>query len=150
MAHEGLTTMPARMEESAAAAQAKIQEVADAAEAKVKPVADSTVADVKKAAATAQAAAAVTGAKVAADATKVAADAGKVAPSEGNELEWARWASEQLRRVPSIQLFGQVKLAELAGRGPAQAQAVWNTAQAVLGKNYGQMTVADLFRKFTS
>ena len=54
-----------------------------------------------------------------------------------------------LSHVPSIQLFGTVKLADLVARGPVQAQAVWRTAQAALGQDYGQMTVSDLLAKFS-
>jgi hypothetical protein len=82
-----------------------------------------------------------------ATAAKAAVEA-KVAPSDGNVAQWARWLAQQLKQIPQIQLFGAVKLAALADRGPAQAQAVWHTAEAVLGKDYGQMTVAELLQRF--
>ncbi|TME08624.1 MAG: hypothetical protein E6I69_05025 [Chloroflexi bacterium] len=146
IAREGLTTMPHRAEETAAAAEARIKEVSDAAEEKAKPAATAalaaTAASAKQVAAALEKAAAVTEAKA------TAAAKGAV-PDQANELEWAKWAADQLARVPSIQLFGTVRLSDLAARGPVQAQAVWRTAQAALGKDYGSMTVADLLSRFS-
>jgi hypothetical protein len=79
----------------------------------------------------------------------VAAVTAAVAPSEGTVAQWAQWAAEQLRHVPSIQLYNSVKLDELVDHGPPQAVAVWHTAEAVLHKDYGQTTVGDLLRRFT-
>ena len=141
MAREGLTTMPARAER----ATAEVEE-------KAEPVVDAGRADVKKAAAAANKVAAET--KQAADkaaavaAALGAAGAAKVAPSEGTVLQWAQWTAEQLRHVPSIQLYGKMKLADLIDHGPPQAVSVWHTAQAAMGKDYGQMTVADLLQRF--
>jgi flotillin len=140
LAGEGLKTMPARAEESAAAAEAKVQEVSQAAEAQAKPAATDAVASVKEAAAATQKAAEAV-------ATQVKA-AAKQMPDAANEREWAKWTADQLARVPSIQLFSQVKLSDLVGRGPAPAQAIWRTAQAALGQNYGNMTVAQLLEAF--
>jgi hypothetical protein len=132
--------MPARVEESAAAAEAKVDEVSHAAEEKAKPTVASAAASVKEAAAaTHKAADAV--------ATQVKA-AAKQLPDATNEREWAKWTADQLARVPSIQLFSTIKLSDLVGRGPAQAQAIWRTAQAALGQNYGNMTVAQLLEAF--
>jgi hypothetical protein len=80
--------------------------------------------------------------------TKPGAAAASAGPSEGNAAQWARWVAQQLKAIPQIQLFGAIKLSSLADRGPAQAQAVWHTAQAVLGKDYGDMTVAELLQRF--
>src|SRR5256714_5102660 len=118
IAREGLTTMPHRAEETAAAAEAKIKEVSDAAEVKAKPAATAASAAVaasaKQVAAALEKAAAVTEAKV----TAAAKDA---VPDQANELEWAKWTADQLARVPSIQLFGTVRLSDLVARGPVQA-----------------------------
>ena len=145
IAKEGLTTMPHRVEETAAAAEEKIKEVSDAAEAKAKPAATAAsaaaAASAKQVADALQKAAAVTEAKVTA-AAKAAV------PDQANELEWAKWTADQLARVPSIQLFGTVRLSDLVARGPVQAQAVWRTAQAAIGKDYGNVTVADLLARF--
>jgi len=133
-AASGLTTMPARASASAAEVEAKAKEdQAAAAEA-----AQQAAAKIAKATATAEAKA---------TAVKAALDA-KVAPSEGNAAQWAKWLAQQLKQVPQIQLFGSIPLSQLAERGPAQAQMVWHTAETVMGKDFGKMTVAELISKF--
>jgi hypothetical protein len=54
----------------------------------------------------------------------------------------------QLAQVPQIQVYGALRLADLVDKGPAPARAVWQTAQAVLGKDYGAITVSDLLSRF--
>jgi len=132
----GLTTMPARATATAAELEAKAKEdAAAAAEAT-----QQTAAKVAKATATAEAKA---------SAIRTALDA-KVAPSEGNAAQWAKWLAQQLKQIPQIQLFGSITLDQLADRGPAQAQTVWHTAEKVLNKDYGKMTVAELLSRFGS
>jgi flotillin len=149
MAKEGLTTMPARAEESTEEAAARVKAVSDAAEQKAQAAVDKARADAAAATAKAQQAADAVQQAAAATAAKAAAAAKQGLPDKANELEWAKWAADQLARVPSIQLFGTVKLQDLIARGPVQAQAVWRTAQAALGEDYGQMTVAELLSRFT-
>ncbi|MFI5143767.1 MAG: hypothetical protein ACHQHM_07050, partial [Thermoanaerobaculales bacterium] len=118
---------------------------ADEAEAKVETEAEK-VADEAKAAA-----------KQAAAETKAAAVAAKVAasgavhdasPAEGNVSQWAKWLADRLRSVPDIQVYGALRLNDLVSRGPASARAVWATANKVLGKDYGNITIADLLKRF--
>ena len=116
--------------------EAKAKEEAAAAT----EAAQQTAAKAAKVAATAEAKA---------TAIKAAVEA-KVAPSEGNAAQWAKWLAQQLKQIPQIQLFGSVTLEQLANRGPAQAQAVWHTAETVLGKDYGKMTIAELISRFGS
>jgi len=80
--------------------------------------------------------------------TKPGAPAAGTGPSEGNAAQWAKWMAQQLKQIPQIQLFGTITLDQLAERGPAQAQMVWHTAENVLGKDYGKMTVAELIQRF--
>jgi flotillin len=137
--HKGenkLTTMPARAEATAAEVEAKAKEAAEAAS----EAAQQTAAKATKAAAAAEAKA---------TAIKAAVEA-KVAPSDGNTAQWAKWLAQQLKSIPQIQLFGSVSLEDLASRGPAQAQMVWHTAESVLGKDYGKVTVAELLSRFGS
>jgi flotillin len=141
LAHEGLSTMPARAEQSVAHVEEKVAPTADkvAADAKkVAAAADKVAADTKQAAAKAATVASALG----------AAGVAKVAPSEGTVAQWAQWTADQLRHVPSIQLYGSIKLADLIDHGPPAAVAVWHTAQAAMGKDYGQMTVSDLLQRF--
>src|SRR6266436_1316261 len=139
-AHEGLTTMPKRAEEATSKAEA----VVTAATASVKDVAASAK-DVV--ASTKQAAAAVEKAAGAVQA-KAAAVAPKVAPSEGTVLQWAQWTADQLRHVPTIELFSALQLQALIDHGPPQAEAIWHTAQAALGRDFGDLTVGDLLKRF--
>jgi len=69
-------------------------------------------------------------------------------PSEGSVLQWGKWMADQLRQVPNIQLYDALRLIDLGDKGPAPARAVWQTAQAVLVKDYGNLTVGDLLKRF--
>jgi hypothetical protein len=73
-----------------------------------------------------------------------------VSPTDGNIAQWAKWLADQLRQVPDIQVYDALKLGDLAAKGPIKARAVWMTAQAVLGKDYASVTVADLLKRFHS
>lgn len=137
IAGEGLTALKAQAAESALHAEAAAKEAAEKAAAE----AGQAAAEAEKVAAGARKA-------VAAAESKVAAAAAKVAPSDGNVTQWAKWLADQLRRVPEIQVYDALRLADLADRGPASARGVWATAQAVLGKDYGAVTVGDLLKRF--
>ena len=130
MYREWLVFSGFRVEEAATKAEAVVQPIAAAAAADAKHVA----ADAKQAAATVEA--------------KAAAVANKVVPGEGTVLQWAQWTADQLRQVPGIELFNTLKLSALIDHGPPQAEAVWHTAQAAMGRDYGDMTVGDLLRRF--
>ncbi|GAC1685833.1 MAG: hypothetical protein PVS2B1_05860 [Candidatus Dormibacteraceae bacterium] len=71
-----------------------------------------------------------------------------VSPSEGNVAQWGKWMADQLRQVPNIQLYDALRLIDLADKGPAPARAIWQTAQAVLAKDFGTLTVGDLLKRF--
>jgi hypothetical protein len=75
--------------------------------------------------------------------SQVKTDAMKgVGPSAGNVEQWAQWMAAQLAQVPQIQVYGALRLSDLAEKGPAPARAVWQTAQAVLGKDYSNVTAS--------
>ncbi|HYS96864.1 MAG TPA: SPFH domain-containing protein [Candidatus Dormibacteraeota bacterium] len=136
IAGEGLTTLKARAAAAAASTEAAAEEVeakVDATAAKVQAAAEQTAAAVQKAAA-------VTAPKVAA--------AAKAAPTEGNLAQWAKWLADQLRRVPDIQVYDALRLADLESRGPVAARGVWATAREVLAKEYGTVTIGDLLKRF--
>jgi flotillin len=159
IAGEGLATLKAARAEAAAKAEAAAAEAkARTAEAEHKATEEAAKAE------------AVAGALKAAGAEKVAAVVDKVpgpakdwvevpqtkpggaaapvAPSAGNVEQWAKWLAGQLSRVPQIQVYDALRLGDLGDKGPAPARAVWQTAQAVLAKDYGNMTVGDLLRRF--
>ncbi len=140
-----LTTLPKHVADTAAEVEAKAAE----ARAAVDAATAAAAAQVAKAAADATKAAAVVQAKTTAASAKASAAVSKVTPGNGNTDAWAKWLGEQLLRVPDIQLYGALKLNDLADRGPATARAVWQTAQAVLGKDYGNVTVGDLLKRVT-
>jgi flotillin len=165
IAGEGLSTLKAARAEAAAKAAEEAEEAKTAAhEAEAK-----AAAGMQKAEEEAAKAQAVAGALKTAGASKVAAAADKVTaapqpwgtvpqskadamqgvgPSAGNVEQWAQWMASQLAQVPQIQVYGALRLADLAEKGPAPARAVWQTAQAVLGKDYSTMTVGDLLARF--
>jgi flotillin len=135
----GLSAMKARAAEAAANAETAAHE------------AETKVADgAHKAAEAAGKAATVADAKATAVASKLAATGAvhETAPSEGSTAQWAKWLADQLRQVPDIQVYDALRLGDLAAKGPVRARAVWTTAQAVLGKDYGTVTVADLLKRF--
>jgi flotillin len=139
----GLSAMKARAAEAAAHTETAAHE----AETKAVETAQKAKDTADKAAATA-----VGDAKATAAAAKVAATgaAHEVAPSEGSTAQWAKWLADQLRHIPDIQVYDALRLNDLAAKGPVRARAVWTTAQAVLGKDYGSVTVADLLKRFQS
>src|SRR5205809_720467 len=136
IAGEGLTTLKARAAAAAASTEAAAEDVeakVDAATGKVQAAADKTAAAVQKAAA-------VTAPKVAA--------AAKAAPTEGNLVQWAKWLADSLRRMPDIQVYDALRLADLESRGPVAARGIWATAREVLAKEYGTLTIGDLLKRF--
>jgi flotillin len=162
IAGEGLSTLKAARAEAAAKA------AADAHEAEVKAAAAVQKAEDEAAKAQAIAGALKTaGASIAEKATgtvEKVASAGqkwgtvpqskvdplesKVAPSAGNVEQWAKWLAGELSGVPQIQVYSALRLSDLVDKGPGPARAVWQTAQAVLGRDYGSVTVGDLLSRF--
>jgi hypothetical protein len=131
----------AAADEAAAKAQAEAERVKEAEAERVK-------AATAQAAAVVQQAKAVADAKVAAAAQTVATAAAKVAPSEGNVAQWAKWLADQLRRVPNIEVYDALRLADLESRGPLPARGVWQTAKDALLKEYGNVTIGELLQRF--
>ena len=56
--------------------------------------------------------------------------------------------ADQLRQLPDIQAYGNLRLRDLAQRGPASARATWTTAKDALIQQYGNVTVDDLLTEF--
>jgi flotillin len=164
IAGEGLSTLKAaRAEAAAKAAEAAetAKTAAHEAEAKVaveKQKAEDeaakaqSIAGALKTAGAAKAASAadkVTSSPAWGTVSQVKADAMQgVGPTAGNVEQWAQWVATQLAQVPQIQVYGALRLSDLADKGPAPARAIWQTAQAVLGKDYSNTTVSDLLNRF--
>jgi flotillin len=144
IAGEGLSTLKAARAEAAAKA------AADAHEAEAKAAAAVQKAEDEAAKAQAIAGALKTAGAAIADKSAAVADnvEAKVAPSAGNVQQWAKWLAGELAGVPQIQVYSALRLSDLADKGPLPARAVWRTAQAVLGKDFGSVTVGDLLQRF--
>ncbi|TMC70582.1 MAG: hypothetical protein E6J18_09790 [Chloroflexi bacterium] len=165
IAGEGLSTLKAARAEAAAKAEAAAHEAASAAheaEMKADAAVEKAAADAAKAQAVAGALKTAATAKAAGAVEKAGAATQKwgtvpqtkadgmegVGPSAGNVEQWAKWLAGQLAQVPQIQVYGALRLSDLAEKGPTGARAVWQTAQAVLGKDYSNVTVSDLLSRF--
>ena len=146
IAGEGLSTLKAARAEAAAKAEAAEAE----AEAKAEAAVHKAAGEAAKAEAIAGALKTAGAAKAEKAAVTVEKAETKVAPSAGNVEQWAKWLAGELARVPQIQVYGGLRLAELAEKGPAPARAVWQTAQAVLGKDFSEVTVSGLLKRFQS
>jgi flotillin len=141
IAGHGLSALKAQ----AAAAAAHAEAEAEAAKEKAAEKAADEAAKVKSVASALKEAGAAE--KVAVE-SKVATAVAKVSPSDGNVAQWAKWLSDQLHQIPDIRVYDALRLSDLTSKGPAPARAVWATAQTVLGKDYGNVTVADLLKRF--
>jgi flotillin len=144
IAGEGLATLKAARAEAAAKAAAAAHEAETKAAAAVQKTEDEAAKAQAIAGALKTAGAAIAD-KAAVTADKVEA---KVVPSAGNVQQWAKWLAGELSRVPQIQVYSALRLSDLTDKGPLAARAVWQTAQAVLGKDYGSVTVGDLLQRF--
>ena len=144
IAGEGLSTLKAARAEAAAKAATEAHEAEVKAAAAVQKAEDEA-AKAQAIAGALKTAGAAIAEKSAATLDKVEA---KVAPSAGNVQQWAKWLAGELAGVPQIQVYSALRLSDLGEKGPAPARAVWSTAQAVLGKDYGSVTVGDLLTRF--
>jgi flotillin len=144
IAGEGLATLKAARAEAAAKAEAEAHE----AEAKAAAAVHKAEDEAAKAQAIAGALKTAGAAIVEKSAATVDKGEAKVAPSAGNVQQWAKWLAGELSGVPQIQVYSALRLSDLAEKGPLPARAVWQTAQAVLGKDYGSVTVGDLLQRF--
>ncbi len=141
IAGRGLSALKAQT--AAAAAHAE----AEAAAAKEK-AAEKAADEAAKAQSVASALKEAGAAEKAAVEAKVAPVVAKVSPSDGNVAQWTKWLADQLHLVPDMRVYDALRLSDLTTKGPAPARAIWATAQAVLGKDYGNMTVGDLLKRF--
>jgi len=130
IAGQGLAALKTQAAHDAAAAKA----AADEAAAKTAAEAERVKEAVEKAAAV--------------TATKAATVGAKATPSEANVKQWAKWMADQLKQVPDIGVYGQLRLTDLASRGPVAARGLWTTAKAALSQDYGNVTVDDLLTEF--
>ncbi|MDQ6878923.1 MAG: SPFH domain-containing protein [Candidatus Dormibacteraeota bacterium] len=165
IAGEGLSTLKAARAEAAAKAAAEAREAEAKAAAAAEKAHEKAEEEATKAKSIAEALKAAGAAertaasgmveKVATSAPWAAVPQSKpdpmataVSPSAGNVEQWAKWLASRLSEVPQIRVYGSLRLADLADKGPGPARAVWQTAQGVLGKDYADVTVGDLIDRF--
>jgi hypothetical protein len=141
IAGHGLSALKAQT--AAAAAKAEVE-----AEAAKEKASEKAADEAAKAKSVGDALKTAGAAEKAAVEAKVAATVAKISPSDGNVAQWAKWLADQLHQIPDIQVYDALRLSDLTSKGPAPARAIWATAQAVLGKDYGKVTVADLLKQF--
>lgn len=141
IAGHGLTALRAQEAERAAVAKAAADE--DVAQAKA--AADEAMAKAQAEAARVKDAAEKAGAVVQA---KAAAAVAAAVPTQSNVKQWAKWMADQLHQVPDIGVYGRLRLADLAQRGPLAARSLWATAKDVLTQEYGNVTIDDLLAEF--
>ncbi|CAN5662623.1 hypothetical protein BH23CHL7_BH23CHL7_14470 [soil metagenome] len=78
-----------------------------------------------------------------------AAGAGPAAINRDTPIsEAAALLADELRRVPGVESYAGLHLAELGQRGPRPVRAAWRTARDRLGPDYGQLTVGELLARF--
>jgi flotillin len=141
IAGHGLSALKAQTAAAAASAEAE-------AEAAKEKAAEKEAEESAKAKSVAAALKTAGAAEKAAVETKVAATVAKISPSDGNVAQWAKWLADQLHQIPDMRVYDALRLSDLTDKGPAPARAIWATAQAVLGKDYGKVTVGDLLKQF--
>jgi flotillin len=128
---------------------AQVQEAADEAESAMRRAADV----MQEAAAASQAPAAAAQTPVAGALPPVPPLA---APPQASPIsaatplaEAATILADQMRLIPGIERYRDVRLADLDQRGSRPVRAVWRLGRERLGSRYGQLTVGELLERFT-
>ncbi|MBA2700625.1 MAG: hypothetical protein H0U58_02850 [Chloroflexi bacterium] len=62
--------------------------------------------------------------------------------------EGARRLADDLRRVPGIERYTTVRLADLERSGPRPLQAIWRAARNEVGQRTEQLTVGELLDRY--
>jgi flotillin len=127
---------------------AQVQEAADEAESAMRRAADV----MQEAAAASQAPATAAQTPVAGAMPPVPPLA---APSQASPIsaatplaEAATILADQMRLIPGIERYREVRLADLDQRGSRPVRAVWRLGRERLGSRYGQLTVGELLERF--
>jgi hypothetical protein len=134
IAGQGLTTLTSQAAHDAIVAKSAVDDAVAKASAEASKVV-TEAAKVKEAAVTAAQ-------------SQAAATIAKVSRRDGTVKQWAKWMADQLRQVPDIKSYGQVRLKDLAEKGPAAAKGMWATAREALVQDYGNLTVEELLTQF--
>jgi flotillin len=146
IAGHGLSALRAQAAEREAAAKAAAEEAAAKAQADTERVKEA--AEKAGAVAAQQVKETTDKAWAVVPQAKGAGTAAKTAPGSANLKQWAKWLSDQLHRVPDIEVYDALRLSDLETKGPAAARAVWATAKTVLNEEYGKVTIGDLLAQY--
>jgi hypothetical protein len=58
--------------------------------------------------------------------------------------------ANDLRTIPGIERFGNLRLQELERAGPRPLRAMWRVARDQLDERYGQLTIGDVLERLRS
>ena len=62
--------------------------------------------------------------------------------------EAAEALADDLMRIPGIQRFGDMRLAELDETGPRPLRTMWRVARDRLERDYGQVTIGEMIERY--
>jgi flotillin len=62
--------------------------------------------------------------------------------------EAASALADDLMRIPGIQRFGDMRLADLDGAGPRPLRTMWRVARDRLARDYGQLTIGEIIDRY--
>lgn len=58
--------------------------------------------------------------------------------------------ADDLMRIPGIQRFGDMRLADLDQTGPRPLRTMWRVARERLERDYGQLTIGEMIDRYRS
>jgi hypothetical protein len=67
---------------------------------------------------------------------------------ESTLTEAAEALADDLMRIPGIQRFGDVRLADLDDSGPRPLRTMWRVARDKLEGDYGQLTIGEIIDRY--
>jgi hypothetical protein len=67
---------------------------------------------------------------------------------ESTLTEAAEALADDLMRIPGIQRFGGVRLADLDDSGPRPLRTMWRIARDRLQGDYGQLTIGEIIERY--
>jgi hypothetical protein len=67
---------------------------------------------------------------------------------ESTLTEAAEALADDLMRIPGIQRFGSVRLADLEDSGPRPLRTMWRVARDKLERDYGELTIGEIIERY--
>jgi nucleotidyltransferase/DNA polymerase involved in DNA repair len=81
------------------------------------------------------------------DPAAVAAAAGATRDTTVDEA--AQRLANELRAIPGIERFGEVRLSELDRAGPRPLRTMWRVAREQLNDRYGSVTIGEILDRYS-